>query len=1204
MTQTPPKSGRYPATNGNGARNPADDLATGMSRSSASLPPNLVGASGQRMARPMPQPPQVVLPSPQPAAVRSVANGMKLPGFGTLRGRLLLTLLPAVVVPLLAFGFGAGQVAHQQAEEELEERTEKLAELASNAFATELEEGFAHAEQIALNPLAIDAARAGGQFAEAEGLAELPDDRLEEQFSATNLLQPNQRLNDYLRQVAVATETVEVFFTERNGLNIAYSNKTGDLVQRDEEWWQAGKAETQWVGHAEFDESANAFSIDLAQAITDPASGEFLGVLKVVLPAAGFDTISDFLNDVGLTKTARVQLVDIDENRAEAGAGNSSAEESGVLFTVTGEGTEVSGELTGGESLHSILLLMQELLEGGASNGQVQQRLDSQFSLKDLSLGEFDGDEVREGEFLDASFLLGDRFYSVVVSGKNHFAAVSSISHDELKAAGQGLKWNLFGAAFASSVLLGGVILWLSGQLSKPLNRLAGTAQTVAAGNLDVLAEPSGTEETQTLANNFNALVTRVRGLLQRQARTNEETLLLAEIAGANTQTEADVRALLDLAVSGARRQLGAERVVLYRFNPDWTGTVVAESAIAGFPSALNSEMQEACIPEHVRNEYALGKVAANTDVFDAGFHPDRLKLLIRLGIKSNLITPVVAGGKIFGLLIAHYCSRQHAWNADEQINFKRIADQLGLSLSRFVYVEQVESTAEEQRLLADIAGASTQTDEDILDLFNITARGSRKLLGSDRVVLYRFNPDWSGSVVAEDAIPGLPKALNNRVEDACIPETIRKDYLSGKVLANDDVFAAGFHPDHEALMARLKIASNLITPVVAGGLLFGLLIAHYCNKQHSWSDDEQTRLKRFADQLGLSLNRVVYVEQVQKVAEEQRQLKEILQKRALELLMQVDPVSQGDLTIRAKVTEDEIGTIADSYNATVGSLRKIVQQVQDAAQKVAATTTTSETSVGDLAREALAQADDISAALDRIQTMTMSARVVAESAEKAEQTVQQTAQTVQAGDEAMNRTVDGFMAIRETVADATKKVKRLGEASQKISKVVSLIGGFTDQTNLLALNASIEAAHAGEEGKGFAVVADEVRSLARQSADATAEIEALVAEIQGETNEVVAAMETGTQQVVAGTQLVEETRQNLNQITRASSEIENLVNAIAQAASEQTLASEVVAQTMTEVAAVSGKTSTSVSDVSESFKQLQTVAQQLQETVSQFKLS
>ena len=343
--------------------------------------------------------------------------------------------------------------------------------------------------------------------------------------------------------------------------------------------------------------------------------------------------------------------------------------------------------------------------------------------------------------------------------------------------------------------------------------------------------------------------------------------------------------------------------------------------------------------------------------------------------------------------------------------------------------------------------------------------------------------------------------------------------------------------------------------------------------------------------------------EQQAENAQQQKLAKEALQQRALELLIEVDPVSKGDLTTRAKVTEDEIGTIADSYNATISSLRKIVIQVQSAAQQVATTAETSENSVQGFSNEALQQAAEISAALHRIEEMANSIRAVAANAEQAELTVQQAAKTVEAGDAAMNRTVDGIMAIRETVAETSKKVKRLGESSQKISKVVNLISTFAAQTNLLALNASIEAARAGEEGRGFAVVADEVRSLAHQSAAATAEIEKLVADIQMETNDVVAAMEAGTEQVVVGTRLVDDTRQSLNKITEASAQISGLVEAIAQAAMTQSQTSEEVSKTMNGVAAIANKTSTGATEVSAAFKQLLTVAQDLQANVGQFKV-
>jgi methyl-accepting chemotaxis protein len=345
---------------------------------------------------------------------------------------------------------------------------------------------------------------------------------------------------------------------------------------------------------------------------------------------------------------------------------------------------------------------------------------------------------------------------------------------------------------------------------------------------------------------------------------------------------------------------------------------------------------------------------------------------------------------------------------------------------------------------------------------------------------------------------------------------------------------------------------------------------------------------------------RTVELKQAKEASETDKQT---IQRRALELLREVDPISKGDLTIRAKVTPDEIGTLADSYNATVASLRKIVSQVQNAADQVIVTTEGSEAYIQALSAEAAKQAVEITDALEQIERMTKVGRIVAANAEQAETIVQQATQTVREGDAAMNRTVDGIQAIRTTVAETARKVKHLGESSQKISTVVELISAFASQTNMLALNASIEASRAGESGRGFAIVASEVRALAQRSAEATEEIRKLVSSIQAETNEVVVAMESGTEQVVIGTKLVDETRQSLNKITNASAKISELVESIAQATVVQSEAAEAVTQTMQGVALVANKTSAEANQVVSSFEQLQEVAQTLQASVDRFKV-
>jgi twitching motility protein PilJ/methyl-accepting chemotaxis protein PixJ len=535
---------------------------------------------------------------------------------------------------------------------------------------------------------------------------------------------------------------------------------------------------------------------------------------------------------------------------------------------------------------------------------------------------------------------------------------------------------------------------------------------------------------------------------------------------------------------------------------------------------------------------------------------------------------------------------------ADLGTNINEMAGQLA------IFTREQELAAEQALLVAKVTGSRAESLPDIEDLFKDIIEETRQILSLDRVVIYRFNPDMSGYIAAESAVSGIPRTFNHKAENFYLSELGETTSTEDFVIAIDNIFKGNLLSDHLQLLERWQVKSKLEVPILHEGEPYGMLIAHHCKNFHEWQESEVTFLKQLAAQMGLSLDRVLLLEETEKLAKEQQELKEGLQKRALELLMEVDPISKGDLTIRAKVTADEIGTIADSYNAMVGSLRKIVTQVQEAASHVANTTNSNELAVRDLSMEALRQAEKISAALQRAQEMAQSVQLVAASAAQAEIAVQQAQETVQEGDTAMNRTVDGIMAIRETVAETAKKVKHLGESSQKISTVVNLISTFAAQTNLLALNASIEAARAGEEGRGFAVVADEVRALARQSAEATNEIEKLVAAIQGETNEVVAAMEAGTEQVVMGTKLVDETRQSLNKIAAASTEINQLVDDIAKATVVQSQASEAVTETMTDVAAIAQKTSSGASQVSESFKQLLQVAQSLQEDAAQFKVS
>ncbi|NJM85362.1 MAG: chemotaxis protein, partial [Leptolyngbyaceae cyanobacterium RM2_2_21] len=244
-----------------------------------------------------------------------------------------------------------------------------------------------------------------------------------------------------------------------------------------------------------------------------------------------------------------------------------------------------------------------------------------------------------------------------------------------------------------------------------------------------------------------------------------------------------------------------------------------------------------------------------------------------------------------------------------------------------------------------------------------------------------------------------------------------------------------------------------------------------------------------------------------------------------------------------------------------------------------------------------------ITRALSSVEDMTDSIQSVAESARQAAQVAHTAFTTAESGGVAMARTEQNILMLRETVGTTAKKVKRLGESSQQISKVVSLINQIALQTNLLAINAGIEAARAGEEGQGFAVVAEEVGELANRSAAATQEIEKIVDAIQRETAQVVEAMEQSTAQVVEGTHLVEDAKASLEQILGVSSQIDQLVQSISTATVSQVETSTSVSQLMQMIAEVSKQTSGSSLQVSDALRSTVLVTEALQASVDTFKV-
>jgi methyl-accepting chemotaxis protein PixJ len=754
-------------------------------------------------------------------------------------------------------------------------------------------------------------------------------------------------------------------------------------------------------------------------------------------------------------------------------------------------------------------------------------------------------------------------------------------------------------------------------------------------------AEPRQWQETEIefvkqIAAQFCVALQQAELLEQVQAQSKQLTRI-AEQEKAVTKVIGRIRQSLDLdailksTVREVRQLLKADRVGVFRFYPESgfdDGEFVAEDVQAGFSSAIAAKIHDHCFGQQYAAYYTQGRIQAVADIHNAGLSDCHIEVLAQFDVRANLIVPLLKGNELWGLLCIHQCAEPRQWQETEIEFVKQIAAQFCVALQQAELLEQVQAQskqltriAEQEKTLVRVTDRIRQSIDvvyrslDINFIFQVTTQEVRQLLKVDRVALYRFNPDWSGDFVAESVSSGwiqlVGTEIGTNVRDTYLRETQGGRYRNGEHLAVDDIHQAGHDPCHVDLLEKFEAKAYVLVPVFVERKLWGLLCAYQNSASRHWEELELSLLNQIALQVGFALDQLEFLEQLRgqseqlaKAAAREKAAKELLQQRVIQLLAAVKPVFSGDLTVRVPVTEDEVGTIADAYNNTIQSLRKIVTQVQTATTQVAQTSQKSETAIAELSQQAQQQLQDVTQALDRIQTMINSTQAVAANAKQVEAAVQQANQTVQAGDTAMNRTVEGILAIRETVAETSKKIKHLSESSQKISKVVSLISNFTTQTQLLALNASIEATRAGEYGRGFTVVADEVRSLSRQSADATREIEKLVQEIQTEISEATNAMDLGIQQVVGGTTLVNDTRQQLNEIVAATAQISRLVQGITQATQAQTQQSQRVTQAISDVAAIAQKTSTDSKQISTSFQELLTTAQQLQISAGQFKVN
>jgi methyl-accepting chemotaxis protein len=352
--------------------------------------------------------------------------------------------------------------------------------------------------------------------------------------------------------------------------------------------------------------------------------------------------------------------------------------------------------------------------------------------------------------------------------------------------------------------------------------------------------------------------------------------------------------------------------------------------------------------------------------------------------------------------------------------------------------------------------------------------------------------------------------------------------------------------------------------------------------------------------QLGTTLNNTI--DRLQGLVQTEAD-RDKMQHQVMDLLSIVSGAAEGDLTVKAEVTADALGSVADAFNLMINGLTALVSQASNVAHEIQSSTGDILQASERMRRGAEQQTAQIQGASGAVNEMSHTIQRMAENAEAATQASLKATQAAVKGGSSVSETIKGMQRIRAAVQTTGKKIKGLGERSLEIGAIIEVINEIATQTNLLALNAAIEAARAGEQGKGFAVVADEVRKLAERAARATKDITSLIKGIQVETSEAVTVMEEGTREVEEGTKLADQAGAALREIEQIVKQTSGLVTDITNSAANQVKVSESVVTSMDSISKLTQDTTKGVQDTVETIGRLAELSKRLTDAIGRFKL-
>ncbi|MEB3886435.1 GAF domain-containing protein [Lyngbya sp. CCY1209] len=342
-----------------------------------------------------------------------------------------------------------------------------------------------------------------------------------------------------------------------------------------------------------------------------------------------------------------------------------------------------------------------------------------------------------------------------------------------------------------------------------------------------------------------------------------------------------DIDTIFQTATREVRQLLEADRVAVFRFDSTSNhtrGQFISEDVLPAFNSTLTRRIQDPCFTGKLVSGYQHSRLQSVADIYEARLNPCYIRLLEAFQIRANLVIPLLKGSQLWGLLCIHQCSAPRHWKASEVEFVRKIATQLGVAIQQAQLLTRAQQQSEEQakaarqeRALARVIETIRQT-LDIDMIFKATAQEVRQILRCDRVVVYRNLPDSKGQFLFESAIAGSPTLKDAPEKEIWFSEHLLESpgntHQNSHRRAIDDIYTAPLSDSHRRLMERFDIRAYLVAPVFLGETQWGMLGVYQHRLPRHWESREVSLLLQIANQLGVALQQVELMDQLQRAKE------------------------------------------------------------------------------------------------------------------------------------------------------------------------------------------------------------------------------------------------------------------------------------------------------------------------------------------------